>query len=137
MTRLWSMAARRRWKADSAGTAESLPVGRSARTGDSSGDGAMAGCVGWACRGRMLSGPVCRAVCDSEDVADIGQVGEEDAGHGWVVAAHVAGEVCFGGDDAFGERLLLVPPAGRFVVCLDGEPGLLGELAVVGLGGLQ
>ena len=30
-----------------------------------------------------------------------------------------------------------MPPAGRFVVGLDGESGLLGELAVVDLGGLQ
>jgi hypothetical protein len=42
-----------------------------------------------------------------------------------------------GGDDAFGERPLLVPPAGRFLVCLNRKACVLDELAVVGSRGFQ
>lgn len=59
------------------------------------------------------------AAGDREDVPQARQVGKEDPGHGRVVAAHVLRELRFGGDDAFGERPLLVPPAGRLGVCLE------------------
>ena len=42
----------------------------------------------------------------NEDVPEVGQVSQEDLGHSRVVAAHVIDDLCFGGDDAFGEWLL-------------------------------